>query len=71
MKVMNKISYICAYTILALLLGACSYSELPPKTDDAADKYVLPAGVLPSSDEKALQQEARTEYEQFLKAQEQ
>ena len=45
----------------------CTYNELPPKTGDATSTYTLPKGTLPSADEKAVMQAARTEYEEYLK----
>lgn len=73
MKAMNKKSYICTalvvikVLVVTIFISSCSYNELPPKTDSANDNYILPAGVLPSSEEKQVQQEARDEYNNFLK----
>lgn len=50
-----------------LCLGACSYNELPPKTDDLSNDYVLPKGVLPTASERAEAAAAKAEYEEFLK----
>lgn len=51
--------------VLGLTTG-CKYNELPPKTDDATTTYTLPAGEIPSAEEKAVQTQARNEYNQYL-----
>ena len=48
------------------LCASCSYNELPPKTDDATTTYTLPNGEIPTAEEKAVQTEARNEYNQYL-----
>lgn len=49
--------------IAAILLGGCSYNELPPKTDDATTDYILPSGTVPTVEETAAVQALREEYE--------
>ena len=49
------------------VLSACSYNELPPKTDDITTSYVLPKGELPSAEEKAAVAAAKAEYEESIK----
>ena len=48
---MKKSILILSFT--AILTG-CAYNELPPKTDDITNEYVLPKGELPSAAEKAV-----------------
>lgn len=66
MKAMNKFAYLCSAAAALLLFSGCSYNELPPKTGDAADVYVLPAGELPTAEERAVMQTAKDEYEEYL-----
>lgn len=61
---MKRIMFILA---VMLVSGACSYSELPPKTDDITTSYVLPKGELPSAEEKAAVAAAKAEYEASIK----
>ncbi len=53
--------------ITILLLSGCSYSELPPKTDDATTDYIVPQGVLPSEQERTYVNQAKEEYENATK----
>lgn len=53
-------------SFMAILTG-CAYNELPPKTDDITNEYVLPKGELPSAAEKAEVAAAKAEYEQSIK----
>lgn len=48
-------------------LSACSYNELPPKTDDITTSYVLPKGELPTAAEKNEVAAAKAEYEESIK----
>ena len=66
MKAMNKFAYLCGSCFAAVLLSGCSYNELPPKTGDASETYVLPSGELPTAEERAAMQAARDEYEDYL-----
>lgn len=66
MKAIFKFSYLCSAAAALLLLSGCSYNELPPKTGDASETYVLPAGELPTAAEKAEMQAARDEYNDYL-----
>ena len=45
----------------------CSYNELPPKTDDITNEYVLPKGVKPTQSEMDAVTEAKAEYEFSIK----
>ena len=51
-----------ALGIAVILLGGCSYNELPPKTDDATTDYILPSGTIPTAEESAAVQALRDEY---------
>jgi len=59
--------------VISLLLScltcavSCTYESEPPKTEGAASTYVLPKGEVPSADEKAVADAAKTEYENYLK----
>ena len=59
----TAIQTILVFGIAAILLGGCSYNELPPKTDDATTDYILPAGTIPTAEETAAVQALREEYE--------
>lgn len=48
-------------------LSACSYNELPPKTDDITTSYVLPKGELPTAAEKNEVAAVKAEYEESIK----
>lgn len=45
----------------------CSYNELPPKTDDITNDYVLPKGVKPAQSEMDAVTAAKAEYESSIK----
>ena len=45
----------------------CSYNELPPKTDDITNEYVLPKGVKPTQSEMDAVTAAKAEYESSIK----
>lgn len=59
----TAIQTILVFGIAAILLGGCSYNELPPKTDDATTDYILPSGTVPTAEETAAVQALREEYE--------
>lgn len=61
---MNKIFFL---TLAIIALSACSYNELPPKTDDITTSYVLPKGVKPTQSEQAVVDAAKAEYEASIK----
>ena len=48
-------------------LSACSYNELPPKTDDITTSYVLPKGELPTAAENNEVAAVKAEYEESIK----
>ena len=52
---------------LCLSLHGCGYDEEPPKTDDATTELILPKGEIPSSEERSIVNEAKAEYEQWIK----
>lgn len=52
---------------LCLSLHGCGYDEEPPKTDDANSELILPKGELPSAQERSAVNEAKAEYEQWIK----
>lgn len=67
MKATNKNIYLCcAFAATLAVLASCSYSELPPKTDDATTTYVLPKGEVPTAAESTLANEIKNEYNEFL-----
>ena len=61
---MNKIFLL---TLTILLMCGCSYNELPPKTDDITNEYVLPKGVKPTQSEMDAVTAAKAEYESSIK----
>ena len=66
MENINKFIYLCSLFAAICVFQGCSYNELPPKTDDATNTYTLPKGVLPTAEERAVQQAARDEYNNFI-----
>lgn len=61
---MNKIFLL---TLTIFLMCGCSYNELPPKTDDITNEYVLPKGVKPTQSEMDAVTAAKAEYESSIK----
>jgi len=62
MKAM-RIKVLIALSASVLLMSSCGYEKLPPKTGDANTSYVLPKGVVPTDEEKAIVDAAKLEYE--------
>ncbi len=49
-----------------IILSACSFEELPPKTDNDSSTYVLPKGEVPTADELNTVNNIRSEYDESI-----
>lgn len=59
-------------TLTRILAGvifavSCGYESEPPLTESARSTYVLPKGEVPTAEEAAQAEAARTEYDDYLK----
>ncbi len=52
---------------LLLLMSACTNDPQPPMTTDSDSEYTLPAGTIPTAEERELVNQLREEYTNSLK----
>ncbi len=52
---------------LLLLMSACTNDPQPPMTTDSDSEYTLPAGAIPTAEERELVNKIREEYTNSLK----
>lgn len=53
--------------ILLPMMQSCTYEDKPKKTQNSSATYILPKGVRPNEVEKRSVEEAKKEYEEFIK----
>ena len=68
MDMRNKKYIIALLAASCIGLGGCGYSELPPKTSDAAKCYIKPKGEIPSKEETDEVKAIKAEDEAAVKA---